>query len=518
MRSPSIFRIVCTVPLAAAFAAGCHATPPAAKPFMAPAASGVQITHYIGTPLSGPTFTKPTAFQASDAFAVQVEFVGLEKMTPLLGTPLAGKARMVVQSGRDHPVMATEFLLRGVRWLELKDPATFAGAISPAAGRSVEIAKPRGALPANVTAVFTLVDSIGLENAASNSTIHRQIELDVYRGANNHLLVGIAIADLADQVPDKTDLEEHKSEKKEKPTAAPPGKANRTAKAPAAAPRAVTAPPVFQRELAIVDLPPLSSGGETAAVIIPIHFAHTDTTAIAAVLTLMPAAATPEHIAAASRCADDLQRSSDAVANSPQQLTIVSPQWSQYRVALDALTQSTRRRAALVYLAGQTNAPLCRDVALAADEPTLDRLSAEVRRAIANPGAGATPSGEELGWTLDRTTFEMIAAMMNDAKLPLELSAIITQAAGQAGRDAGSIAEVSHSLATRAQFNTRLQAENLIALEDSSLTARVRAFDWLAARGEAPPGYDPQGTRKQRRAALESFAASPTTAPAGAAK
>jgi hypothetical protein len=485
---------------------------------MAPAASGVQITHYIGTPLSGPTFTKPTAFQASDAFAVQVEFVGLEKMTPLLGTPLAGKARMVVQSGRDHPVMATEFLLRGVRWLELKDPATFAGAISPAAGRSVEIAKPRGALPANVTAVFTLVDSIGLENAASNSTIHRQIELDVYRGANNHLLVGIAIADLADQVPDKTDLEEHKSEKKEKPTAAPPGKANRTAKAPAAAPRAVTAPPVFQRELAIVDLPPLSSGGETAAVIIPIHFAHTDTTAIAAVLTLMPAAATPEHIAAASRCADDLQRSSDAVANSPQQLTIVSPQWSQYRVALDALTQSTRRRAALVYLAGQTNAPLCRDVALAADEPTLDRLSAEVRRAIANPGAGATPSGEELGWTLDRTTFEMIAAMMNDAKLPLELSAIITQAAGQAGRDAGSIAEVSHSLATRAQFNTRLQAENLIALEDSSLTARVRAFDWLAARGEAPPGYDPQGTRKQRRAALESFAASPTTAPAGAAK
>jgi len=152
-----------------------------------------------------------------------VEFVGLEKMTPLVGEPLAGKARMLVQSGRDHPVMATEFSFaacagsisetRQASWARFHPPRAFDGDRQTAR-----------ALPANVTAVFTLVDSIGLENAASTSTIHRQIKLDVYRAANNHLLVGIAIADLADQAPDKTDLEEHKSEKKAKPPAGPPGK------------------------------------------------------------------------------------------------------------------------------------------------------------------------------------------------------------------------------------------------------------------------------------------------------
>jgi hypothetical protein len=40
-------------------------------------------------------------------------------------------------------------------------------------------------------------------------------------------------------------------------------------------------------------------------------------------------------------------------------------------------------------------------------------------------------------------------------------------------------------------------------LEDSSPASRVRAFDWLTARGRAPAGYDPLGTPRQRRAALE---------------
>jgi hypothetical protein len=523
MRMASKIKTVCAAPLAALLLVGCHNAPQTPQQFLAPPATAARVTHYIGTPLSGPTLARPVAFQPGDAFAVDVEFVGLEHMTPEAGQPVAGKARMLIQSRRDYPTMPAERLLRGSRWIDLKDQATLAGEISPVAGRIVEIAKPTGALPSGVTASFTLTDSIGLEDPASDSAIHRQIEIDIYRAANNHLEMGIALADLADLAPEKTDLGESTG-KEEKQTPKPSrfaGKAGSLPKPAASKPIITNAPPVFQRELAIVDLPPLSSGGERAAVIIPMLFAGADTTAVAAVLTLTPTSATPEHVAASARCADDLQRSSDAVANSPRALTVISPQWSRYRVALDALTQSDRRRAALVYLAAQTGAPLCRDVALAADEPTLDRLSGEVRRAVASP-VSAAPTGEQLGWTLDRTTFKMIATMMNDAKLPLELSAIIADVAGQPGRDAGSMEEVSHSLSTRAQFNTRLQAENLISLEDSSLTARVRAYDWLLARGEAPPGYDPQGTRKDRRAALENFsissAGAPSTAPAGAAK
>ena len=52
-------------------------------------------------------------------------------------------------------------------------------------------------------------------------------------------------------------------------------------------------------------------------------------------------------------------------------------------------------------------------------------------------------------------------------------------------------------------FFQQSEDENLIALEDSAPAARVRAYDYLAARGKALPGYDPLAPAKARRAALE---------------
>jgi hypothetical protein len=452
---------------------------------------------------------------------------------------------MIIQSQRPFPVMPAERLLRGTRWVDLNDPSGLDAMISPAAGKIVTIAKPIGALPAGVTASFIVADATGLEDPSSSAASHRRIEVDAYRSPKNMVQIGLALEDLTDQAPDKTDLGEPAGAKSE---AAKPGPAKTgiagffdrlfppsdsakpapsrtatagTAKGKSAVPVA-SVPPIFQRELAIIDLPPVSTQGESSAVLIPMHFSNTDAAAIAAIITIGPASKSPEHIAATTRCNDDLQRSADAAANSPQSLTVVSPEWSIYRVALDALSQPDRRRSALVYLAMQTGAPLTRDVALAADPPTLERLSDEVRRVVTKPTGNATLGAEELGWTLDRTTYQMLSAMLNKQQLPLELMGVLTSFTGQVGRDAGSVDEVSSSMSSRAQFMARLQAENLISLEDSSLAARVRAYDWLAARNEAPPGYDPNASRKERRDALEKFAAAPTVTatvtPDGAAK
>jgi hypothetical protein len=57
-------------------------------------------------------------------------------------------------------------------------------------------------------------------------------------------------------------------------------------------------------------------------------------------------------------------------------------------------------------------------------------------------------------------------------------------------------------------------AENLSYLEDASPSARVRAYDWLRTRGRAPAGYDPLGTIKERRNALDAALASDTAPPA----
>jgi hypothetical protein len=547
MRLKETFKVRLFFVAATMLLVGCQASHPVEGPFLAPPASAVAVNHFIGTPLSGATLTKPPAtILPADAWSIQVRFVALEHMVGGVGQPVASKARMIVQSGRAFPVMPAERLLRGVRWVDLKDPAGIGEIISPAAGHTLLISDVQGALPASVTASFTLKDATSLQDAGSSAASHRRIEVDAYRSPTNTMQIGLAVADLADQSPDRTDLgEQNKSSEGSQGEAAKPApkksgiagfwaaltsgsststtqpassrNASGARKQPPAAPTP-SMPPIFQRELAIIDLPPVSTQGESAAILVPMHFTNTDAAAIAAVITIGPASRSPDHVAATARCAEDLQRSADAAANSPQALTVVSPEWSIYRVALDALTDPNRRRSALVYLAMQTGAPLCRDVALAADPPTLEHLSGEVRRVVARPAGSATPGAEELGWTLDRTTYAMLSELLNKTQLPLELMGVLTAFTGEVGRDAGSVDEVSHSMGSRAQFMARLQAENLISLEDSSLAARVRAYDWLRARGEAPPGYDPQALRKDRRDALEKFAATPTTAPAGADK
>src|SRR5579862_7816291 len=84
--------------------AGCQPSHPVERPFVIPASSAVHVTHFIGTPLSGPTPAKPTPIQAASAWSVSVRFVALEHMVPEAGQPLASKIRMLVQSRRALPV------------------------------------------------------------------------------------------------------------------------------------------------------------------------------------------------------------------------------------------------------------------------------------------------------------------------------------------------------------------------------------------------------------------------------
>ena len=88
-------------------------------------------------------------------------------------------------------------------------------------------------------------------------------------------------------------------------------------------------------------------------------------------------------------------------------------------------------------------------------------------------------------------------------KLPPELASILAVQTGQAGRTAGSLDEVLGNATSQQDMQNRLAAENYIFLEDSSPSARVRAFDWLVAQHLAPAGYDPLAPARQRRKALD---------------
>jgi hypothetical protein len=178
--------------------------------------------------------------------------------------------------------------------------------------------------------------------------------------------------------------------------------------------------------------------------------------------------------------------------------------------AVQSLKPEKGRRAELAFLADQTGASLCEDVAMEADDPTLAVLVKNIQAKVA-PNA-PPQSDPNVGWLLDHTTLQLLAKLAEDADkgthVPAELLAILSTHTGEVGRHPSSLAEVLKGLSSRQELDNRLLAENMIFLEDNSPASRVRAYDWLNARHLAPAGYDPLAAGKARREALEKAAGS----------
>src|SRR3954452_11232400 len=158
------------------------------------------------------------------------------------------------------------------------------------------------------------------------------------------------------------------------------------------------------------------------------------------------------------------------------------------RGAVESLYWPERRRSALVFLSNQTGARICEDVALVADDATLARMCEPIVTRVNDDPSLHTRAA--LGWLLDESSFKLLAESLAGGKMPPELEAVLTQHAGEAGRHAGSLDEVMRGTGSRQDLENKLTAENFIFLEDSSPASRVRAFDWLRARGRAPAGYE----------------------------
>ena len=79
---------------------------------------------------------------------------------------------------------------------------------------------------------------------------------------------------------------------------------------------------------------------------------------------------------------------------------------------------------------------------------------------------------------------------------------LMLRKAGEVGRWPDLLTDaVAESDGVR-ELRERLVRENRIFLEDAVPATRVRAYDWLAARGLAPEGFDPLASAEERRAAL----------------
>jgi len=111
------------------------------------------------------------------------------------------------------------------------------------------------------------------------------------------------------------------------------------------------------------------------------------------------------------------------------------------------------------------------------------------------PIARSTSAQIGLNW-------HVVCLPQSSEKLPPELAGVLARETGEAGRNIGWFEELTR-VESRDHFESRLIAENFTYLQDASPAARVRAYDWLRARGRAPAKYDPLGPAKDRAAAIE---------------
>ncbi|MGA2232518.1 MAG: hypothetical protein ABSH22_16605, partial [Tepidisphaeraceae bacterium] len=164
-----------------------------------------------------------------------------------------------------------------------------------------------------------------------------------------------------------------------------------------------------------------------------------------------------------------------------------------------------------VYLASQTDAKLCEDVASVCDDTILAQIVGFIR-------AGATDalrsnSVDDFSWLLDRSTIQAMQGPLFKSQLSPELLEILTLYMGETGRHAAALDEVMRGVTSRNALDQRLVSENYIYLQDSSPAYRARAFDWLKARNLAPANFDPLGAPKARREALDQALSPQATAP-----
>jgi hypothetical protein len=136
-----------------------------------------------------------------------------------------------------------------------------------------------------------------------------------------------------------------------------------------------------------------------------------------------------------------------------------------------------------------------------ADDAALEKMLAGVAQRLTEV-APATRSDAKFAAVLEISTLQFLARLLSDNQLPPELGAVLTDYAGEAGRHAGSIEQITNKLTDRKELDVRLIVENRIYLEDNSPASRVRAYDWLKARGQEPKGFDPLASPRDRREAL----------------
>lgn len=173
------------------------------------------------------------------------------------------------------------------------------------------------------------------------------------------------------------------------------------------------------------------------------------------------------------------------------------------RAALAHLPSTLERRRAVVFLGESAGAPLLVDLALTANDRELTALiDALIGDTSAATTADATTAADD-AWHFESRAWRFLTDQLDRGSIDDALRGMLLRVAGEAGRFPGAVAALLARANSKRDLDALLIEENFAMLGTSDPAARVRAYDWLAARGKAPPDFDPLADRDRRRAALQ---------------
>jgi hypothetical protein len=178
-----------------------------------------------------------------------------------------------------------------------------------------------------------------------------------------------------------------------------------------------------------------------------------------------------------------------------------SPDRAGLLTVFEGLEDEENRRGALLYLASITGTSLTGDVALLGDATLIGRVCEDASGRLPE---GAIPAVSEAAWLLEQASLTVLVERVYTEDQPA-MEAVLLRYAGEVGRNGPLLMGLMLESSGVADLASRIRDENILFLEDNAPSSRVRAFDWLLLRGEAPEGYRPFDERATRRAALEAW-------------
>lgn len=465
--------------LALTWVSGC-AHPPPAPPFVAPQA-GFDVEHHAAPVAStSPAPTTTVSDTTSDAIVIRIQIAALESRPSAPGQPAASEARLVTRSSGAAPLQFAPRLTQATIFIS-PDGASAGTPIAQLAapGRTAVISEARDLLPRGVAARYTVRDPHAITDPLLGAPTFRTVSLTVNRADRDPGQPPMAeIALTVHDVDMQPDASQQGSEAEPKPSE-----------------RAL---PRFVSETLFLKPIPIA-GPREVALLLPFRFAGSGAWGVALVIRFEGPSNDPRDADRAARLLADARRSGSEIALPAS--TQPAADAVGITAAIDAAAAGREQRAMLAFAAQRAGARLCLDFALTANPSTLSQFCGR----LGKQPAGAPLDPPAARWLLDRSCLAFCSELMGAEKLPPELAGVLATYAGEAGRHQAALDEALRGATGSDELQTRLVAENVIFLEDSSPASRVRAFDWLAARGHAPAGFDPLGPARDRRAALANF-------------